>query len=194
MPSITSRDDISDIVLALSTYCHQMKHLEVKYCQPLTLIDLSNLSKGCKKLQSMNLEGTGCLNGDMCQCGQIMSYSKFGEFKKLTELNLFLCQNLRSKGLELIAKVCVGLESLNIDEIDNLSDESINCFIELRSESIKHLWIDGESLCDESFGNFEKMKRLTILSVSFADNMGPKGLMSIAKLENLGRFLTCHCD
>ena len=182
-----------------------MKHLEVKYCQPLTFIDLSNLSKGCKKLQSMNLEGTGCLNGDgdahemegshMCQCGQIMSFSKFfGEFKKLTELNLFLCKNLHSKGLELIAKFCVSLESLNIDEINYLSDESINNFIELRSESIKHLWIDGESLCDESFGNFEKMKRLTILSVSFADNMGPKGLMSIAKLENLGRFLTCHCD
>merc|ERR1711892_91562 len=55
--SITSRDDISDLILALSTSCHQLKHLDVKYCQPLTYTDLSDLSTGCNKLETINLEG-----------------------------------------------------------------------------------------------------------------------------------------
>eukprot|EP00092_Neocalanus_flemingeri_P106435 GFUD01136569.1.p1 GENE.GFUD01136569.1~~GFUD01136569.1.p1 ORF type:complete len:503 (+),score=118.76 GFUD01136569.1:59-1567(+) len=194
--SITSRDDISDLILALSNSCHQLKHLEVKYCQPLTYTDLSDLSTGCSKLETINLEGTGCLNGDgdthemegsnKCYCGDSLSFSiLFGEFKHLTHLNLFLCRNLHSKGLEFLAEYCDHLERLNIDEINYLSDESVNRFIELRGKKIKKLWIDGESLSDESFGNFEKMTNLELLSVSFADSLGALGLASISKLAKL---------
>jgi len=194
--SITSRDDISDIILALSNSCHQLNQIVVKYCQPLTYSDLSNLANGCSKLESINFEGTGCLNGDgdshemegstMCRCGQSLSFSRlFGKFKCLRELNLFLCRNLNSIGLELIAEHCQNLEYLNIDEINYLTDESVNFFIEERGQTIKYLWIDGESLSDKSFSNFHKMVNLEILSISFADNMGPSGILSIGKLRNL---------
>jgi len=194
--SITSRDDISDLILALSTSCHQLKHLDVKYCQPLTYTDLSDLSTGCNKLETINLEGTGCLNGDgdthemegsnKCHCGHSLSFSiLFGEFSHLTDLNLFLCRNLHSKGLEFIATYCENLERLNIDEINYLSDECVNRFIDLRGQKIKQLWIDGESLSDESFENFEKMENLELLSISFSDNMGARGLSSISRLAKL---------
>jgi len=194
--SITSRDDISDLILALSTSSHQLKELYVKYCQPLTYMDLADLAIGCGMLNTINLEGTGCLNGDgdthemegsnKCNCGHNLSFSNlFGQFKNLTEINLFMCRNLHSKGLEKIAEVCENLERLNIDEINYLSDDSINTLIDLRGDRLKMLWIDGESLSDESFSNFEKMVKLKLLSISFADNMGARGLASIAKLEKL---------
>jgi len=194
--SITSRDDISDLILALSTSSHKLKELYVNYCQPLTYMDLADLAIGCDMLENINLEGTGCLNGDgdghemegsnKCNCGPNLSFSNlFGQFKNLTEINLFLCRNLHSKGLEKIAEVCENLEKLNIDEINYLSDESINTLIDLRGHKLKMLWIDGESLSDESFSYFEKMVKLELLSISFADNMGSRGLASIAKLEKL---------
>jgi len=194
--SITSRDDISDLILALSNSCPKLKQLDVKYCQPLTYTDLSDLSIGCNKLEMINLEGTGCLNGDgdthemegsnKCYCGDSLSFSiLFGQFQQLTDLNLFLCRNLHSRGLEFIAEYCVNLERLNIDEINYLSDESMNKFIELRGQKIKQLWIDGESLSEESFGNFEKMENLELLCISFTDNIGPRGLSSISKLSKL---------
>jgi len=194
--SITSRDDISDLILALSNYCHQLKHLQVKYCQPLTFTDLEDLATGCSKLESMNLEGTGCLNGDgdthemegsnKCHCGHSLSFSSlFGKFKHLADLNLFLCRNLHSKGLELIAEFCENLERLNIDEINYLSDDSMNRFIDLRGKKIKQFWVDGESLSDASFKNFNKMENLELLCVSFSDNMGASGLISISKLAKL---------
>jgi len=194
--SITSRDDISDIILALSTSSHKLKELYVKYCQPLTYNDLTDLAIGCGMLETINLEGSGCLNGDgdthemegsnKCNCAHNLSFSDlFGQFKNLTELNLFLCKNLHSKGLEKIAEVCENLEKLNIDEINYLSDDSINTLIYLRGDRLRMLWIDGESLSDESFCNFEKMEKLELLSISFSDNMGARGLASIAKLEKL---------
>ena len=97
-----------------------------------------------------------------------------------------MCRNLHSCGLELIAEHCLNLDYLNIDEIQYLTDKSVNFFIEERGQTIKYLWIDGESLSDKSFSNFYKMVKLEILSISFADNMGPSGILSIGKLENLG--------
>ena len=120
---------------------------------------------------------------------QSLSFSRlFGNFKCLRELNLFLCRNLHSIGLELIAEHCQNLEHLNIDEINYLTDESVNFFIKERCQTIKYLWIDGESLSDKSFSNLYKMVKLEILSISFADNMGPSGILSIGKLENLGKL------
>ena len=176
--SITSRDDISDIILALSTSSHQLKELYLKYCQSLTpYSDLTGLAIGCGMLETINLAGSECF---LCM------HSIFGQFKNLTELNLFQCKNLHSKALVNIAEVCENLEKLNIDETSYLSDDSINTLIYLRGDRLKMLWIDGGSLSDESFCNFEKMDKLELLSISFSFNMGARGLASIAKLEKLG--------
>ena len=141
---------------------------------------------------------SGCLNNDgdshemegstECRCGPGLSFSPlFGKFPLLTELNLFHCRNLHSAGLVHLAEVCLSLEKLNIDEVNYLSDESINTFLELRGPNMKMLWLDGESLSDASFRNFNKMEKLELLSISFCDNMGCAGLLSISQLSKLGK-------
>jgi len=194
--SITSRDDISDIIATLSSSCHNLSSLQIKFCQPLTFNELSQLASGCSKLRKLDLEGTGCLNSDgdshemegstPCQCGPSLSFtSLLATFKHLSELNLFHCRNLHSAGLEHIAQCCHSLEKLNIDEVNYLSDESVNTFLKLRGANMKMLWIDGESLSDVSFSNFYRMEKLELLSVSFSDNIGADGLIAISQLSKL---------
>jgi len=194
--SLTARDDISELVTVLAASCHNLAHLEIKFCLPLSVTDLRSLSSGCPKLRTLNLEGTGCLNSDgdahemegstECQCGPSLSFSSLlGHFPALTELNLFHCRNLHSAGLVTISEVCHSLEKLNIDEVNYLSDESVNTFVELRGGNMKSLWLDGESLTDESFRNFHKMEKLELLSISFCDNMGSAGLRAISQLSKL---------
>ena len=87
----------------------------------------------------------------------------------------------------MVSEVCHSLEKLNIDEVNYLSDESVNTFMELRGANMKMLWLDGESLTDESFRNFHKMEKLELLSISFCDNMGSAGLKAISQLSKLGK-------
>jgi len=193
---ITSRDDIFYLVEAISLSCPLLRTLEIKFCPPLLYSDLSKLAGGCKKLEVLNLDGTGCLNGDgdshemegsnKCNCGDSNSFCHLlAEFPHLSDLNLFLARNLHSKGLELIAENCSSLTHLNIDEVNYLSDESVNRLLEVRGAQLKELRIDGESLSDESYANFHLLINLTLLSVSFADYLGPRGLNSITKLSRL---------
>ena len=57
--SVTSRDDVSQVLGSLAASCHNLLHLDIKFCQPLTFGDLTVLAAGCPKLQTINLEGTG---------------------------------------------------------------------------------------------------------------------------------------
>ena len=57
---------------------------------------------------------------------------------------------------------------------------------------MKMLWLDGESLSDESFSNFHKMEKLELLSISFCDTMGSGGLKSISQLSKLGETECNH--
>ena len=210
--SITARDDISDLISSLAQSCPHLRSLEIKFCQPLTFTDLATLTAGCSKIETLNLEGTGtqstvmflsnhenisgCYNCDgdshemegshACQCGPNLSFPQlFSRLSNLRDLNLFHCRNLHSRGLETLAESCPHLERLNIDEINYLTDHSVNTFLELRGETIKMLWIDGESLSDASFSNFDKMTSLELLSVSFADNLGEAGLLAVSRLARL---------
>ena len=121
-----------------------------------------------------------------CNCGPDLSFAKLlGNFPQLTDLNLFHCRNLHSKGLMTLSESCQNLTVLNIDEVTYLSDESFNLFIDLRGPHLQQLSIDGESLSDESFKNFGKMINLEFLSISFADSLGAAGMASIAGLSKL---------
>ena len=121
-----------------------------------------------------------------CNCGPDLSFAKLlANFPQLTDLNLFHCRNLHSKGLMTLAESCQNLQVLNIDEVTYLSDESVNLFLDLRGPHLKQLSIDGESLSDESFKNFLKMINLEFLSISFADSLGSGGLASISRLSRL---------
>jgi len=122
-----------------------------------------------------------------CGCAVALSFTNLlNKFTSLKSLNLFACKNLTSQGLVQIADHCPRLEELNIDEVNYLSDASVNHLIERLGGSLRQLWIDGETLTDESFGNLGLLaSRLELLSISFADSMGPRGMRAIARLANL---------
>jgi F-box and leucine-rich repeat protein GRR1 len=140
---------------------------------------------------------TGCLNLDLdshemegsnqCGCAADQSFTNlFKHFSALTSLDLFACKNLTSQGLVQIADNCPQLEELNIDEVNYLSDASLNHLIDRLGGRLRQLWIDGETLTDDSFGNLGQLApRLELLSISFADNMGSRGMGAIARLANL---------
>ena len=114
-----------------------------------------------------------------------LSFAKLlANFPQMTDLNLF-DSTLDSKGLMTLSESCQNLRVLNIDEVTDLSDESVNLFLDLRGPHLKQLSIDGESLSDESFKNFRKMINLEFLSISFADSLGSAGLASISRLSKL---------
>jgi len=194
--SIQARDDADVLIQCLCDFCPQLKKLEIKFCQSVLPFQLQQLTENCPKVEAINLEGTGCLNDDgdshemegsnRCLCNPEDSFSIIlGRFTNLTDLNLFLCKNLNSKGLEQIAKHCLVLESLNIDEVNYLNDDSMITLIKERQNTLKKLWIDGESFTDNSFSQMGKLKKLELLSISFADSMKSEGLAGISQLANL---------
>jgi len=193
---ITRRDDSEELLAALALHCPRLARLEVVFCQPISYSSLAGLVRGCPALHTLNLQFTGLLNKYEDQqeregstgclsCPEQESFCYLlGQFRQLADLNLFTC-NLHSSGLELLATHCTNLTKLNIDEVQHLSDESFNNLIEVRGPSLKMLELEGESLSDESFVNFHKMRQLERLSISFCENLGPAGLHSIAKIANL---------
>jgi len=194
--SLRCRDDISTILGAVAKYCKKVKRLDVRFCPILTFKDLENLSLNCRSLEHLDLECTGCLNRDRdlheregsteCACITSNSFaSLLTKFESLSSLHLFACKNLNSQGFRQIADCCPNLEMINVDEINYLDDDSFIYFISKTRNKLKQFWLDGESLSDKSFSVFGDLQKLELLSISFADSMGSKGLKSISRLSNL---------
>jgi len=193
--SITARDDAAAVIGEVALHCPLLQSLTVKYSPPIPHPTLDALASGCPRLCTLDLESTGCLNSgcgsfhpEDCTCICVPEFSfplLFAPLVHLTKVNLFACRNLHSAALRHLADTCTNLSSLNIDEVNYLSDASVNHLLEVRGSTLQKLWIDGESLSDASFSNFHKMESLELLSVSFSDNLGPSGLRSISLLKCL---------
>ena len=71
-------------------------------------------------------------------------------------------------------------------QVNYLSDASVNHLFAKGRNRLRQLWIDGETLTDESFGNLDQLaEKLELLSISFADSMGERGMRAIGRLANL---------
>ena len=93
-----------------------------------------------------------------------------------------------------LADTCTHLTSLNIDEVNYLSDSSVTYLLAERGAALRHLWIDGESLTDRSFSTFHKLQQLELLSISFCDSMGAEGLRAISRLPRLEWLRSGGCN
>jgi len=193
--SITARDDAATVINQVALHCPLLQSLTVKYSPPLPHSTLEALAAGCPRLASLDLESTGALNSgcgsfhpEDCTCICVPEFSfplLFAPLVYLTTVNLFACRNLHSAALRHLADICTHLTSLNIDEVNYLSDACVNHLLDVRGSDLRKLWIDGESLSDASFSNFHKMGQLELLSISFSDNLGHAGLKSISLLKRL---------
>ncbi len=193
--SLKCRDDISDLLAAVAEHCKKIRKLKVRFCPILTYLDLKNLTENCLELEYLDLKCTGCLNQDEDRrVNDCFRYYSTGtncfsgllkNFKNLTYLNLFSCKPLVNIGLQEIADGCTSLTSLNIDEVNYLSDTSFIYFVDRVKDRLQELWIDGETFTDAAFSKLGEIKKLRVLSISFADSMQSAGLRSISRLSNL---------
>ena len=66
-----------------------------------------------------------------------------------------------------------------------LSIYSERSLIQERQQTLKCLYLDGESLSDQTFGNLFLCQKLQELGISFAEEMDENGILSISKLNQL---------
>ena len=122
------------------------------------------------------------------ECTSISTHwgtSQLIKLKNLTKLNLFNLRLFDSEHLKALAFNCEHLEYLNIEEVTHLSEDSVITLIQERQQTLKCLYLDGESLSDQTFGNLFLCQKLQELGISFAEEMDENGILSISKLNQL---------
>ena len=70
-------------------------------------------------------------------------------------------------------------------QVTHLSEESVITLLNERKDTLKSLYLDGESLSDKSFSHLRICQNLEELGISFAEDIGELGIDSISKLHNL---------
>ena len=70
-------------------------------------------------------------------------------------------------------------------QVTHLSEESVIILIQERKQSLKSLFLDGESLTDRTFTHLLLCQNLEELGISFAEEMDENGIFSIAQLKKL---------
>jgi len=55
--------------------------------------------------------------------------------------------------------------------VNYLSDTSFIYFVDRVKDRLQELWIDGETFTDAAFSKLGEIKKLRVLSISFADSM-----------------------
>ena len=70
----------------------------------------------------------------------------------------------------------------------HLSEESVITLISQRKSTLKSLYLDGESLSDQTFQHIFLCQKLEELGISFAEEIGTNGVEAISKLHNLRRL------
>ena len=67
----------------------------------------------------------------------------------------------------------------------HLSEESVVTLINERKNTLRSLYLDGESLSDQTFKHLFLCQKLEELGISFAEDMDELGVDAISKLHNL---------
>jgi hypothetical protein len=198
---ISGTNLVSDIVRCLANSCPNVKTITLQGCSPISYSDFHLLSENCQQVETLDLKSTGCLNKNRnahfircckstrCDCPLSGSFTNlFSNFSKLTVLNLFKCVNLNNRGLMQIADLCPNLTYINIDEIPNITDESVLYLITKVKARLKHLLLDGTGLTDASFTKLSCLHNLVELSVLVCDYMQPTGFRALSLLTSLQRL------
>lgn len=173
---IRGRDDAEILTSMAITACPKLTSLEINYCGQVSSDCLVQLvdSPLCHTLKSLNLEGTIVSSHFISQLHRL---------KNLRSLNLFNCRHFLSKHLENVAENCTLLEELNIEEVTHLSDACVVKLLHERKDSLKVLYLDGESLTDQSFRHLSICKKLQELGICFAEEISDDGMEAISSLR-----------
>jgi len=177
--TLRGRSDAEYLVSTVMKSCHKLETLKIIHCPKLSDDCIASLveSKLAHSLKNLNLE-----------CTPLSTHwgtSQVIKLRNLTKLNLFNLRLFDSEHLRALAFNCEHLESLNLEEVTHLSEDSVITLIQQRQETLKCLYLDGESLTDETFRHLFLCQKLQELGISFAEEMDENGILAISQLSKL---------
>ena len=84
-----------------------------------------------------------------------------------------------------LALECKNLETLIIEDLDNLNKTALATLLSERKDTLKYLRISGKSILGDSLKHLPGCHRLEKLEICCAWNLGVSGFESISKMKNL---------
>ena len=177
--TLKGRSDAEHLVSTACSFCPKLETLQIIHCPKLSDDCLALLAESelCASLKNLNLE-----------CTPISTHwgtSQIMKLPNLTSLNLFNSRLFDSEHLKALAYSCEKLEHLNIEEVTHLSEDAMITLIQERKDTLKTLYVDGESLSDQTFKHLFLCQNLQELGISFAEEMGENGIYAISQLHQL---------
>ncbi|TRY79808.1 hypothetical protein TCAL_10000 [Tigriopus californicus] len=171
------RSDSNELAVLALEVCPMMRTLELIYCSKLKTDFFETLADRHSCLKELNLWGSG------------LEQHHLGEYafslSSLTRINLFDCRGVDDDGLVELATKCTRIQSINIKEITQVGDRGVEVLIDQQKEHLKSLELDGESLSAQAYLKLRLCLRLTVLDVSFAENMDGEALAAVLSLTEL---------
>ena len=136
------------VILAQS--CPLLQSLSLSFCDQVTKDTLDQFATFCPYLRDINLEG--CAVTDKClECLECLP---------LKRLNTSHCTQLTDYGLKFLSTRCHQLCSLNFDGIQWITHDAIAVLVKNCQDRLEHLWLDGESMTDDTVQLITKCRRL----------------------------------
>ena len=136
------------VILAQS--CPLLQSLSLSFCDQVTKDTLKQFVTFCPYLRDINLEG--CAVNDEClECLECLP---------LQRLNTSHCTQLTDYGLKFLSTQCHQLCSLNFDGVQWITHDAIAVFVKNCHDRLEHLWLDGESMTDDTVELITKCPRI----------------------------------
>ena len=178
---LKGRKDADILITTAAKSCFKLQKLDICQCPKLSDDTLAALVESplCSTLTVLSLECT--------PLSTHWGMSQVTLLKNLKSLNLFNSRLFDSGDLECLSN-CEALENLNIEEVTHLTEESVITLIQRRKDTLKSLFIDGESLSDKTFQHLHLCQNLQELGISFAEEMQDLGITALSQLTQLRRL------
>ena len=178
---LKGRKDADILITTAAKSCFKLQKLDICQCPKLSDDTLAALVESplSSTLTVLSLECT--------PLSTHWGMSQVTLLKNLKSLNLFNSRLFDSGDLECLSN-CEALENLNIEEVTHLTEESVITLIQRRKDTLKSLFIDGESLSDKTFQHLHLCQNLQELGISFAEEMQDLGITALSQLTHLRRL------
>lgn len=161
------------VILAQS--CPLLQSLSLSFCDQVTKDTLDQFATFCSYLRDINLEG--CAVTDKClECLECLP---------LKRLNTSHCTQLTDYGLKFLSTRCHQLCSLNFDGIQWITHDAIAVLVKNCQDRLEHLWLDGESMTDDTVQLITKCRRLKFFGLSFCESLTDQSLLYVQNMVNL---------
>ena len=179
---LKGRRDADILVTTAAKSCFKLQKLEICQCPKLSDDTLAALVESPIH-STLNLLSLYCT-----PLSTHWGMTQVTLLKNLKSLNLFNSSLFDSGDLECLSYNCEFLESLNIEEVTHLTEESVITLIQRRKDTLKSLFLDGESLSDKTFQHLHLCQNLQEFGISFAEEMGDLGITALSQLTQLKRL------